>query len=154
MRSFRNRLVRQNQSTTLDNEARDMDTKLLSASESNNTLARCWFRWNVIVTSFGSCGDVLVPLQVASSGWPLVSAVPGLMTHLVASLTLDSARSCVIQGAFLTQGKASKLLGVDLVAVVVVVVLVVVVVGGSSIIKLSFVIIGSLHRIVLGYLIH
>ncbi|GJV65799.1 hypothetical protein Tco_1476627 [Tanacetum coccineum] len=28
------------------------------------------------------------------------------MTHLVASLTLDSARSCVMQGAFLTQGKA------------------------------------------------
>ncbi|GKF58286.1 hypothetical protein Tco_0171823, partial [Tanacetum coccineum] len=73
-------------------EARDMDTKLLSASESNNTLARCWFRRNV-----------------ASSGWPFVSAVPGQMTHLVASLTLDSARSCVMQGAFLTQGKASSI---------------------------------------------
>ncbi|GJW72987.1 hypothetical protein Tco_0132357 [Tanacetum coccineum] len=121
-----------------------MDTKLLSAPESNNTLAKCWFRRNV---------------PVASSGWPFVSAVPGLMTHLVASLTLDSARSCVIQGAFLTQGKASSiltvfswddsislegflpsilLLVVIIVAVVVVVVLVVVVVGGSSIIKLSF----------------
>nr|GFB24262.1 hypothetical protein [Tanacetum cinerariifolium] len=31
------------------------------------------------------------------------------MTHLVASLTLDSARSCVMQGAFLTQGKASSI---------------------------------------------
>ncbi|GJU91292.1 hypothetical protein Tco_1303715 [Tanacetum coccineum] len=34
---------------------------------------------------------------------------PGQMTHLVASLTLDSARSCVMQGAFLTQGKASSI---------------------------------------------
>ncbi|GKA89406.1 putative reverse transcriptase domain-containing protein [Tanacetum coccineum] len=34
--------------------------------------------------------------EVASSGWPFVSAVPGQMTHLVASLTLDSARSCVM----------------------------------------------------------
>ncbi|GKF83189.1 hypothetical protein Tco_0244845, partial [Tanacetum coccineum] len=113
---------------------------------------------------------------VASSGWPFVSAVPGQMTHLVASLTLDSARSYVMQGTFLTQGKASSiptvfswggsispdsflpfilLLLVIIVAVVIVtVVLVVVVVEGSFIIKLSFVIIGSLHRIVLCYLIH
>ncbi|GJX44763.1 reverse transcriptase domain-containing protein [Tanacetum coccineum] len=48
-------------------------------------------------------------IGVASSGWPFVSAVPGLMTHLVASLTLDNARSCVMQGAFLTQGKASSI---------------------------------------------
>ncbi|GJR73529.1 hypothetical protein Tco_0085894 [Tanacetum coccineum] len=47
--------------------------------------------------------------QVASSGWPFVSIVPGQMTHLVASLTLDSARSCMMQGAFLTQGKAASL---------------------------------------------
>ncbi|GKB98736.1 hypothetical protein Tco_0984873, partial [Tanacetum coccineum] len=45
--------------------------------------------------------------QVASRGWPFVSAVPGQMTHLVASLTLDSAGSCVMQGTFLTHGKAS-----------------------------------------------
>ncbi|GJX46004.1 hypothetical protein Tco_0271194 [Tanacetum coccineum] len=54
--------------------------------------------------------ELLVPLQalnrfgiilgelekgrVASSGWPLVLRVPGLMTLLVVSLTLDSARSC------------------------------------------------------------
>ncbi|GKE64516.1 hypothetical protein Tco_1518677, partial [Tanacetum coccineum] len=48
-------------------------------------------------------------ITVASSGWPFVSAVPGLMTHLVASLILDSARSCVLQGALLTQGKASSI---------------------------------------------
>ncbi|GJX65472.1 putative ribonuclease H-like domain-containing protein [Tanacetum coccineum] len=58
-------------------EARDMDTKLLSAPESNNTLARCWFRRNIPITS---------------SGWPFVSAVLGQMAHLVASITLDSAR--------------------------------------------------------------
>ncbi|GJS79424.1 hypothetical protein Tco_0729305 [Tanacetum coccineum] len=40
------------------------------------------------------------------------------------------------------------------VVVIVTVVLVAVVIGGSSIIKLSFVFIGSLHRIILGYLIH
>ncbi|GJY55080.1 hypothetical protein Tco_0446744 [Tanacetum coccineum] len=108
--------------------------------------------------------------SVASSGWPFVFAVPGQMTHLVASLTLDSARSCVMQGAFLTQGKASNiptvfswgdsispdsflppimlLLVIFIAVVIVVTVVLVVVVGeGSSIIKLSFVIIGSLHRI-------
>ncbi|GKC36429.1 hypothetical protein Tco_1048813 [Tanacetum coccineum] len=114
---------------------------------------------------------------VASSGWPFVFAVPGQMTHLVASLTLDSARSCVMQGAFLTQGKASSiptifswgdsispdsflpsilllLVIIVAVAIVVTVILVVVVGEGSSIIKLSFVIIGSLHIIMLCYLIH
>ncbi|GJV62170.1 hypothetical protein Tco_1468270 [Tanacetum coccineum] len=108
-------------------------------------------------------------LTLAASGWPFVSAVPGQMTHLVASLTLDSARSCVMQGAFLTQGKASSipivfswgdnispdsflpsilllLVIIVAVAIVVTVILVVVVVGCSSITKLSFVIIGSLHR--------
>ncbi|GJU20462.1 hypothetical protein Tco_1153804 [Tanacetum coccineum] len=133
-------------------EARDMDTKLLSAPESNNTL-------------------------VASSGWPFVSVVPGQITYLVSSLTLDSTGSCVMQGTFLIQGKASSiptifswdgsispdsflpsimllLVIIVAVAIVVKVVLVVVVGEGSSIIKLSFVIIGSLHRIVLCYLIH
>nr|GEU65610.1 hypothetical protein [Tanacetum cinerariifolium] len=50
--------------------------------------------------------------QIASGGWPFVSVVPGQMTHLVASMTLDSARSCVMQGAFLTQGKAFSILSV------------------------------------------
>ncbi|GKF67744.1 hypothetical protein Tco_0197423, partial [Tanacetum coccineum] len=103
----------------------------------------------------------------ASSGLPYVSIVPGLMAHLVASLTLDSVRSCVMQGAFLTQGNASSiptvfswgdsispdgflpfilllLVIIVVVAIVVTVILVVVVGEGSSIIKLSFVIIGSL----------
>ncbi|GKC01074.1 hypothetical protein Tco_0987210 [Tanacetum coccineum] len=47
--------------------------------------------------------------QVASSGWPFVFAVLGLVAHLVTSLTLDSARSCVIQSASFTQGKVSNI---------------------------------------------
>nr|GEZ08712.1 hypothetical protein [Tanacetum cinerariifolium] len=43
-------------------------------------------------------------LLIAHSGWSFVSAVPSQMTHLVVSITLDSARSCVMQGVFLTQG--------------------------------------------------
>ncbi|GJX46431.1 hypothetical protein Tco_0271621 [Tanacetum coccineum] len=123
--------------------------------------------------------------------------VPGQMTHFVASLTLDSAKSCVMQGASCTQRKGSSvpfvfstpfvlswggsispdsflssilLLVVMVVIVVVTVILVVVVVaiigvvivvtiirvvvvvivgGVPSIIKLSFVFVGSLHRTML-----
>ncbi|GJX78717.1 hypothetical protein Tco_0326866 [Tanacetum coccineum] len=124
--------------------------------------------------------------MITSSGWSFISDVPGQMTHPVASLTLDSARSCVMQSAFLTQRKASSiptifswggsirpegflssilLLAVIIVAVAIVVAVVLVVVdaiigvvvvvsGVPSIIKLSFVIIDSLYRIVLCYLIH
>ncbi|GJX66665.1 putative reverse transcriptase domain-containing protein [Tanacetum coccineum] len=42
------------------------------------------------VIDFGKGWERHLPL-VASSGWPLVFAVPGLVTYLVASLTLDSA---------------------------------------------------------------
>ncbi|GJS06901.1 hypothetical protein Tco_0363697 [Tanacetum coccineum] len=126
-------------------EARDMDTKLLSALESNNTLARC--------SSLGI---------ITSSGWPFVSVVLGQMAHLVTSITLNSARSCVMQSAFLTQGTVSNipivfswndiirpegflssvlLWLVIIVAVVGVgVTVVVVVVESSSVVKLSFVI--------------
>ncbi|GKE09100.1 hypothetical protein Tco_1412651 [Tanacetum coccineum] len=117
-------------------EARDMDTKLLSALESNNT-------------------------QITSNGWPFVSAVLGQMAHLVASITLDSARSYVMQSAFLTQGTVSSipivfscggsispegflssvlLWLVIIVAIVGVGVTVVVVVESSFVVKLSFVI--------------
>ncbi|GJU51701.1 hypothetical protein Tco_1221256 [Tanacetum coccineum] len=52
-------------------EARDMDTKLLSApGNPNNTLAR---------------------KLITSSGWPFVSAVLSQMAHLVANITLNSA---------------------------------------------------------------
>ncbi|GKE91944.1 hypothetical protein Tco_1573039 [Tanacetum coccineum] len=126
-------------------EARDMDTKLLSAPESNNTLARC--------SSLGI---------ITSSGWPFVSVVLGQVVHLVTSITLNSARSCMMQSAFLTQGTVSNipivfswsdsirpkgflsfvlLWLVIIVAIVGVgVMVVVVVVESSSVIKLSFVI--------------
>ncbi|GKA15568.1 hypothetical protein Tco_0695315 [Tanacetum coccineum] len=105
-------------------------------------------------------GGKFVP-EITSSGWPFVSAVLGQMAHLVASITLDSARSYVMQSAFLTQGTVSSipiifswggsispegflssvlLWLVIIVAVVGVGVTVVVVVESSSVIKLSFVI--------------
>ncbi|GJZ50179.1 ribonuclease H-like domain-containing protein [Tanacetum coccineum] len=90
------------------------------------------------------------------------STVSGQMTHPIASLILDIARSCVMQSAFLTQRNASSIPTVFIVAVVYVVLIVVdaiigvvvAVSGVPSIIKLSFVIIDSVHRIVLCYLIH
>ncbi|GJZ96885.1 hypothetical protein Tco_0669219 [Tanacetum coccineum] len=45
--------------------------------------------------------------QLSLIGIRSILKVPGQMTHLVASLTLDYARSCVMHSAFLTQGKAS-----------------------------------------------
>ncbi|GKD43411.1 hypothetical protein Tco_1268056 [Tanacetum coccineum] len=121
--------------------------------------------------------DMLLTLVAGCFQWlAFVSTVSGLVAHLVASLTLDSAGSGVMQCASVTQGTVSSistvfswggsispddllssilLLVVIIVAVIVAVIVVVVVVGeGSSIIKLSFVIIGSLHRTVLGHLIH
>nr|GEW35546.1 hypothetical protein [Tanacetum cinerariifolium] len=114
-------------------KARDMDMKLLSAPESNNSLARFL----------------------------------GQVTHLVASLTLDKARSCVMQVTSSAPGTVSNVptiyswggsissdnflpsilllmeIGVAVVIVVVVIVMVVIVGGESSpIIKLSFVIVG------------
>ncbi|GKF03711.1 hypothetical protein Tco_0030634, partial [Tanacetum coccineum] len=91
-----------------------------------------------------------------------VSAVLGQMAHLVTSITLYSARSCVMQSAFLTQETVSNipivfswsnsirpegflssilLRLVIIVAVVDVgVTVVIVVVESSSVVKLSFVI--------------
>ncbi|GJY26821.1 hypothetical protein Tco_0401547 [Tanacetum coccineum] len=45
-----------------------------------------------------SCGPIV------SSGWSFVSIVPGQMTYSVASLTLDSAGSYVMQSAAFTEG--------------------------------------------------
>nr|GEU69869.1 hypothetical protein [Tanacetum cinerariifolium] len=111
-------------------------------------------------------------LLIAPSGWSFISAVPSQMTHLVVSITLDSARSRVMQGAFLTQGMVSNiptvlswgssirlkgfwpfilLLTVIIVTVAVVLVIVdtiigiVVVVGAPSIIKLAFVTTGWVY---------
>ncbi|GKB26719.1 hypothetical protein Tco_0866120, partial [Tanacetum coccineum] len=100
-------------------------------------------------------------LLIAPSSWSFVSAVSSQMTYLVASITLDSAKSYVMQGAFLTQGMISNipivfswggsicpkgflsfvlLWLVIIVAIVGVSVTVVVVVKSSSVVKLSFVI--------------
>ncbi|GJT15569.1 hypothetical protein Tco_0874275 [Tanacetum coccineum] len=116
---------------------------------------------------------LILMLRVVSSGWSFVSAVPGQMTYSVASPTLDSAGSYVMQGAPFTQGTIPSipiggsispegflpsilLLVVIIVTVVVVIVILIVVVVDdvSLILKLSFVIIGFLHRIMLYYLIH
>ncbi|GKC84432.1 hypothetical protein Tco_1140149 [Tanacetum coccineum] len=104
-------------------------------------------------------------------GIRLILKVPGQMTYLVASLTPDSARSYVMQGASFTQGTVSSipfvgsispegflppiLLLVVIIATVVVTVVVVVTVGGvPSILKLSFMVIGFLYRIVFHYLLY
>ncbi|GJX69915.1 hypothetical protein Tco_0307086 [Tanacetum coccineum] len=110
--------------------------------------------------------------DVVSSGWSFVSAILGQMTYPVASPTLDSAGSYVMQGAPFTQGTIPSipiggsispegflssilLLVVIIVTVVVIVILIVVVVDDVSLIlKLSFEIIGFLHRIMPYYLIH
>ncbi|GJT49639.1 hypothetical protein Tco_0975796 [Tanacetum coccineum] len=76
--------------------------------------------------------------KITSSGWPFVSTILGQIAHLVASITLDSARSYVMQSAFLTQGTLVIIVAVGGVGVTVVVA--VVVVESSSVVKLSFVI--------------
>nr|GEY50168.1 putative nucleotidyltransferase, ribonuclease H [Tanacetum cinerariifolium] len=48
-------------------------------------------------------------LWIIFSGWSSVSTVLGQMTYPVASLTLDSARSYVMQGASFTQGIVSSI---------------------------------------------
>ncbi|GKD58158.1 hypothetical protein Tco_1295667 [Tanacetum coccineum] len=107
--------------------------------------------------------------QITSSGWPFVSKVLSQMAHLVEIITLNSARSYVMQSAFLTQGTVSSIsiifswggsiipegfmssillwlviivavVGVGVTVVVVIIVAVVVVVESSSVIKLSFMI--------------
>ncbi|GJV34664.1 hypothetical protein Tco_1395064 [Tanacetum coccineum] len=111
-------------------------------------------------------------MKVVSSGWSFVSAILGQMTYSIASPTLESAGSYVMQGLFFTQGTIPSipiggsispegflllvlLLVVIIVMVVVIVILIVVVDDDVSLIlKLSFEIIGFLHRIMPYYLIH
>ncbi|GJS66318.1 NADH-plastoquinone oxidoreductase subunit 7 [Tanacetum coccineum] len=102
-------------------------------------------------------------MKVVSSGWSFVSVILGQMTYPVASPTLDTAWSYVMQGAPFTQGTIPSipidgnispegflpsilLLVVIIVTVVVVIVILIVVVVDdvSLILKLSFVIIGVL----------
>nr|GEW08789.1 retrovirus-related Pol polyprotein from transposon TNT 1-94 [Tanacetum cinerariifolium] len=54
--------------------------------------------------------EILKRTKIDSSGWSFVSAVLGQMTYLFANLTLDSANTCVMQGASCTQRKISMVL--------------------------------------------
>ncbi|GKA41874.1 hypothetical protein Tco_0734534 [Tanacetum coccineum] len=125
-------------------EARDMDTKLSSAPESNNTLARYWFKrnkpaWQVTIT-----GSRLLPV-----------AGPLFLKFLSAFLTQGTISNISIifswGGSISPEGFMSSIplwlviivvvVGVGVTVVIVIIVaVVVVVVESSSVIKLSFVI--------------
>ncbi|GJS28519.1 RNA-directed DNA polymerase, eukaryota, reverse transcriptase zinc-binding domain protein [Tanacetum coccineum] len=102
--------------------------------------------------------------EVVSSGWYFVYAILGPMTYSVTSSTLDSTGSYVMQGAPFTQGMIPSIpIGgsispegflPSILLLVVIIVTVVVVDDVSLILKILFVIIGFLHRIMLYYLIH
>ncbi|GJW96539.1 putative reverse transcriptase domain-containing protein [Tanacetum coccineum] len=94
-------------------EEKDMDTKLLSAPESNNTLARCWFRRKLMVSAFLTQGIVFnIPIVF---NWSDNIRPKGFLSSVLLWLVI-------------------------IVAVVGVGVTVVVVVESSSVVKLSFVI--------------
>ncbi|GKA16479.1 hypothetical protein Tco_0696226 [Tanacetum coccineum] len=83
----------------------------------------------------------------------LAPTVSSLMAYFVAILTPNSARSCVSRSTLL-QGDEVVIFVNVIVGVVIVVAIIGVVVGGGgvpSIIDLSFVIIGFLHRTLMGY---
>ncbi|GJV28838.1 hypothetical protein Tco_1385286 [Tanacetum coccineum] len=134
-----------------------------------------------VVSKGVSWGKRVIMGRVHGCFWTAnIGPVPGQMTHFVASLTLDSVKSCVMQGASCTQRKVSSvpfvfsipfvlswggsispdsflssilLLVVMVVIVVVTVILVVVVVivgGVPSIIKLLFVIVVTVPSMLWG----
>ncbi|GJV80564.1 hypothetical protein Tco_1516434 [Tanacetum coccineum] len=99
--------------------------------------------------------DMDIKLLLAPESNNTLAKFPGLMTHLDESISPEGfLLSILLLVVIIVAVVVIVVVTVVLVVIVVTVVLVVVVVGGSSIIKLSFVIIGSLHGIVLGYLIH
>nr|GEV93632.1 reverse transcriptase domain-containing protein [Tanacetum cinerariifolium] len=116
-----------------------------------------WFERTESVFSRSNCTK---DCKITSSGWPFVSTIPGHVANLVASITLDSARSGVMQvpGPMthlvisLTPDSANSyvmqvviVVVISIVVFVAIVRVVVVVVGSSisSINKLSLVIVGS-----------
>ncbi|GJY00428.1 hypothetical protein Tco_0357446 [Tanacetum coccineum] len=103
-------------------EARDMDTKLLSALESNNTLAGCWFRRNIPVTTFR-----LLPVS-AFLTQGMVSSIP----------TVLSWSGSISPEGFLSSVLLWLMINVAIVGVGVTIV--VIIVESFSVIKLSFVI--------------
>ncbi|GJX74283.1 hypothetical protein Tco_0312878 [Tanacetum coccineum] len=102
-------------------EAIDMDTKLLSALESNNTLARCWHA----VT-----GSRLLPV----AGPLFMQFLVRWPTFWGSSISLEGFLSSVLLWLVIIVA----VVGVTI--VVVIIIAVVVVVESSSVIKLSFVI--------------
>ncbi|GKE13986.1 hypothetical protein Tco_1421563 [Tanacetum coccineum] len=107
-----------------------MDTTLLSAPESNNTLARCCFRRNIPVTTFGSWNDNARSCVMQSAF---------LTQGTVSNIPIVFSWSDIIRPeGFLS----SVLLWLVIIVAVVgvgVTVVVVVVVESSSVVKLSFV---------------
>ncbi|GKE67424.1 hypothetical protein Tco_1521585 [Tanacetum coccineum] len=124
-------------------KARDMDTKLLSAPESNNTLAKYWFRRNVSAWQVIVIDSKLLPV-----------AGPLFLQFLSAFLTQGTVSSISIifswGGSISPEGFMSfvllwlviivEVVGVGVTVVVVIIVAVVVVVESSSVVKLSFVV--------------
>ncbi|GJZ78160.1 hypothetical protein Tco_0642832 [Tanacetum coccineum] len=123
-----------------------------------------------------ACGDVMEPTSISVKWLSFTNRnfdeaqtsehVLGQMSYLIASLTLDSARSCMMYSASLSQRKVSMvpfvgsispkgflpliLLLVVIIATVVVMVVVVAIGGVSSILELSFMIIGFLPGDLIG----
>ncbi|GJS40232.1 hypothetical protein Tco_0565275 [Tanacetum coccineum] len=108
-----------------------MDTKLLSALESNNTLARCWFKRNVPVTTFGSWWAFL---SLSKYALPLLPVAGPLFLQFLGKAssipTVFSWGGSISPDSFLP---SILLLLVIIVAVAIVVTVVLVVVVGEGI---------------------
>nr|GEU64379.1 hypothetical protein [Tanacetum cinerariifolium] len=134
-------------------EARDMDTKLLSALESNNTLTRCWFRRNIPVTKFEFWHDKLSILVVDCSQWlGTVSSIPTVLSWGGSIRPEGFWPSILLLMVIIVT--IAIVVAVVLVIVDTIIGIVVIVVGAPSIIKLAFMITGSFLRTTLYYLIH
>ncbi|GJR92965.1 hypothetical protein Tco_0265139 [Tanacetum coccineum] len=111
-------------------EARDMDTKLLSAPESNSTLARCNGQINITVADYFQWNG------------PLFLAVLDQMATyiLLFSVGVVASPEGFLSSVLLWLVIIVAVVGVGVTIVVVIIVAVVVVVESSSVVKLSFVI--------------
>ncbi|GKB93266.1 hypothetical protein Tco_0979403 [Tanacetum coccineum] len=104
-------------------DAKDMDTKLLSAPESNNTLARCWFRRNIPAWQVTITGSRLLPVAGPLLIWGGSISLEGFLSSVLLWLVIIVA-----------------VVGVGVTVVVVIIIAVVVVVKSSSVVKRSFMI--------------
>nr|GEV90327.1 hypothetical protein [Tanacetum cinerariifolium] len=130
-------------------EARDIDTKLVTAPESNNALTRCTDLHNVLSLHMY---DKLPILVADCSQWGTVSSIPTILSW-GGIIRPEGIRSSIL---LLTVIIVTVAIFVVVVLVIVdtIIGIVVVLVGAPSIIKLDFVITGSLHKTMLYYLIH